>query len=212
MILEIFAEGLIIGVALAAPVGPIGVLCIRTTLLKGPLAGFVTGLGAATADAMYGFVAAFGLTMVSNFLLEAQSVLSLVGGGFLIWLGLRAWRAHPGSPDQPTATNSLGLFSGGLFSGYATTVGLTLANPATIFTFLAIFAGLGMAAGNRTVVEAAFLVAGVFLGSAAWWLFLAGLTSRLRARLDQGGMQWINRLSALLLAGFGGFILIGLAR
>lgn len=205
MSFEIFGQGLLIGIALAAPVGPIGVLCIRTTLLKGPLAGFVTGLGAATADAMYGFVAAFGLTVVSNFLLEAQSILGLLGGVFLIGLGLRAWRARPGDIETTAPAKKLGLAS-----GYAMTVGLTLANPATIFTFLAIFAGLGMAADDRSVVEAAILVFGVFLGSALWWLFLAALSSRLRSRLNQQGMQWINRLSALLLAGFGGFILIGL--
>jgi len=207
VILEIFSQGLLIGIALAAPVGPIGVLCIRTTLLKGPLSGFVTGLGAATADAMYGIVAAFGLTMISNFLIEAQSVLSLIGGMFLILLGLRAWRTQTGKIKTLDQAKSLNLMS-----GYVTTVGLTLANPATIFTFLAIFAGLGMAKEGRSPLEASALVLGVFLGSAIWWLFLAGLTSRMRARLNQQGMRWINRLSAILLSGFGAFILAGMFR
>lgn len=207
MILEVFSQGLLIGIALAAPVGPIGVLCIRTTLLKGPLSGFVTGLGAATADAMYGVVAAFGLTMVSNFLIEAQTALSLIGGVFLILLGLRAWRTQTGEIKTLDQAKSLNLMS-----GYVTTVGLTLANPATIFTFLAIFAGLGMANEGRSQVEASVLVLGVFLGSAIWWLFLAGLTSRLRSRLNQKGMRWINRLSAILLSGFGVFILTDMLR
>ncbi len=207
MILGVFGQGLLIGIALAAPVGPIGVLCIRTTLLKGSLGGFVTGLGAATADAMYGIVAAFGLTMVSNFLIEAQTALSLIGAMFMILLGLRAWRTQTGEIKMLDQAKSLNLMS-----GYVTTVGLTLANPATILTFLAIFAGLGMANEGRSQVEASVLVLGVFLGSAIWWLFLAGLTGRLRTRLNQKGMRWINRLSAILLSGFGIFILADLVR
>ena len=199
-----FIEGLIIGFAVAAPVGPIGILCIRRTLHHGPLAGFFSGLGAATADAAYGFVAAFGLTAISGFLLDMETWLRLGGGTFLIWLGVRAWRSHP-SQDQ-AATTRRGL---GLLSGYLATAALTLANPSTILSFLAIFAGLGLASQARAWTDASVLVIGVFIGSALWWLFLAFLASIFRQKLSTGsGMKWINRLSALLLAGFGGFIVL----
>ncbi len=201
-----FLEGLFIGFAVAAPVGPIGVLCIRRTLTHGRLAGFISGLGAASADACYGFVAAFGLTAISGFLLDAQEFLRFGGGAFLIWLGIRAWRSKP-KADNAHNGRPNGL---GLLASYAGTFLLTLANPSTILTFLAIFAGLGLAAKGRAYTEASILVIGVFLGSAIWWLFLAGLAGALRQRLNQTGMVWINRFSAMLLGGFGAFIVAGL--
>jgi len=199
-----FVEGLIIGFAVAAPVGPIGILCIRRTLNHGPLAGFLSGMGAATADASYGFVAAFGLTAISGFLLDMETWLRLGGGTFLIWLGIRAWRSKP-SEDQAANTRR-GL---GLLSGYLATTVLTLANPSTILSFLAIFAGLGLASETRAYGDAAILVIGVFIGSALWWLFLAFLASVFRQKLGGEGMKWINRFSALLLAGFGAVIVLG---
>jgi threonine/homoserine/homoserine lactone efflux protein len=204
MDLATFAEGLIIGFAVAAPVGPIGVLCIRRTLNHGPLAGFMSGMGAATADAAYGFVAAFGLTAISGFLLDVETWLRLGGGTFLIWLGIRAWRSSP-STDQAASTKR-GL---GLLAGYLATTVLTLANPSTILSFLAIFAGLGLASESRAYTDASVLVAGVFIGSAMWWLFLAFLASVFRQKISGDGMKWINRLSALLLAGFGTVIVLG---
>jgi threonine/homoserine/homoserine lactone efflux protein len=204
VITSTFLEGLIIGFAVAAPVGPIGVLCIRRTLNHGPLAGFFSGLGAATADAGYGFVAAFGLTAISGFLLDIETWLRLGGGTFLIWLGVRAWRSTP-TQDQ-AATTKRGL---GLLAGYLATTVLTLANPSTILSFLAIFAGLGLASQERAYSDASILVVGVFIGSAAWWLFLAFLASVFRQRLGDGGMKWINRFSAILLAGFGAVIISG---
>jgi threonine/homoserine/homoserine lactone efflux protein len=199
-----FLEGLIIGFAVAAPVGPIGILCIRRTLNHGPLAGFLSGLGAATADTAYGFVAAFGLTAVSGFLLDMENWLRLGGGTFLIWLGIRAWRSRP-SEDQAAETKR-GL---GLLAGYLATTALTLANPSTILSFLAIFAGLGLASETRAYSDASILVVGVFIGSAAWWLFLAFLASVFRQKLGGTGMKWINRLSAILLAAFGAVIVLG---
>lgn len=206
MIAATFVEGLIIGLAIAAPVGPIGVLCIRRTLNYGRLAGFLSGLGVATADGFYGFVAAFGLTAVSGFLLDVQPFLRFGGGAFLVFLGLRAWRARP---QTVNGDNDADMNKKGLVAGYAATVVLTLANPSTILSFLAIFAGLGLVSENRGYSEASVMVLGVFLGSAIWWLFLAGLAGALRRRLDAGAMVWINRFSAVLLAGFGALILAG---
>ncbi|MBT3704093.1 MAG: LysE family translocator [Alphaproteobacteria bacterium] len=199
-----FLEGLIIGFAVAAPVGPIGVLCIRRTLNHGPLAGFLSGLGAATADTVYGFVAAFGLTAISGFLLDMETWLRLGGGTFLIWLGIRAWRSRPAEAQAANTKRGLGLLS-----GYLATTVLTLANPSTILSFLAIFAGLGLASESRAYTHASILVVGVFVGSAAWWLFLAFLASVFRQKLDGTGMKWINRFSAVLLAGFGAVIVLG---
>jgi threonine/homoserine/homoserine lactone efflux protein len=168
-------KGIAIGFAIAAPVGPIGVLCIRRTFAEGRAVGFATGLGAATADAMYGAVAAFGLTAISAFLIGYQLPLRLGGGLFLCGLGVKTLLARP-SGAAPRAQGR------GLAGAWMTTVGLTLTNPATVLSFTAVFAGAGLGHAAHGTAEAGALVLGVFLGSAAWWLILSGLVERWRRR------------------------------
>jgi threonine/homoserine/homoserine lactone efflux protein len=164
----LFIKGFIIGFSIAAPVGPIGILCIQRTLSKGNLQGLVTGLGAATADALYGFVAAFGLTFVSDFLVDQSLWFRLIGGLFLCYLGIRAFSKK--SPSQNvTLKNSSAL------SAYGTTFFLTLTNPMTILFFAGIFAGLGIVNESIQYSAAGFMVIGVFTGSAAWWLLLSAV-------------------------------------
>lgn len=204
MPLPFLLRGLIIGLAIAAPVGPIGALCIRRTLADGRLAGFVSGLGAATADAVYGSLAAFGLTAVSSALVAAQAPLRLVGGLFLCGLGLHTLRARVAAEAAPARGR-------GLLGAYASTLALTLANPLTILSFAAVFAGLG-AAGSNGLPAAAALVVGVFLGSALWWFALSGAAALLRGRLGPGALRWVNRISGLIILGFGAAALLTLAR
>jgi threonine/homoserine/homoserine lactone efflux protein len=190
-----FLDGLVIGFSIAAPVGPIGVLCIRRSLSDGMLRGLVCGLGAATADAAYGCVAAFGLTAVSGFLSRQQGALALIGGGFLCTLGIRTvLRAPASAKGAPGATGSLGA--------YGSTLLLTLANPATILSFVAVFAGLGL---GRAVDYGSALetVAGVFAGSALWWVILSGGVGMLRSRVTDGWMRAINGISGAILLAFG---------
>jgi threonine/homoserine/homoserine lactone efflux protein len=192
-----FFRGLLIGLSIAAPVGPIGVLCIRRTLAEGRAAGLVSGLGAATADALYGFIAAFGLTFVSGFLIRQRLWLHLVGGLFLCYLGVKTMLAKPAGPAQPTPAGGRGLLA-----AYTSTLFLTLTNPITILFFAGIFAGLGAAEGG-SYASAAIMVAGVFIGSALWWLTLSGLVSLFRNRFNARAMRWVNRLSGLMILGFG---------
>ncbi len=187
-----FWQGFVIGLAIAAPVGAIGLLCIRRTLAYGRLVGFVTGLGAATADAVYGAIAALGLTSVAVFLENAQTPLRLVGGAFLVYLGWRTFVSRPSGPaeaDRP----------GNLAGMFASTFGLTLANPSTIISFAAIFAGLGLA-GSTGPTSALLMVAGVFLGSATWWLILSGGISLLRVVMTPERLLWVNRASGVIIA------------
>jgi threonine/homoserine/homoserine lactone efflux protein len=195
-------KGVIIGFAIAAPVGPIGVLCIRRTLADGRLPGFVSGLGAATADAGYGAVAAFGLTLITDFLMEGASWLRLIGGAFLLFLGIRTFFARPAERAAPAR-------GGGLVGAYASTLFLTLTNPTTILSFAAIFAGLGVGSTNDAL-SAMLLVLGVFLGSALWWLVLSGTAGLFRAKLSAGGLRWVNRVSGTIIAAFGVLALSGL--
>jgi threonine/homoserine/homoserine lactone efflux protein len=201
--MNLFLEGVVIGLAVAAPVGPIGVLCIRRTLAEGHASGFVSGLGAATADAAYGSVAALGLTFVTSLLVGAESWLRLVGGVFLVFLGVRTFLSRPS--ERPATAGK-----GDLPGAYASTLVLTLANPTTILSFAAIFAGLGAGSMGGDALHAMSLVLGVFCGSALWWFVLSGATSLFRAKLSAGGLRWVNRISGVVLAGFGVVALSGL--
>jgi threonine/homoserine/homoserine lactone efflux protein len=203
MDLSYFLKGFLIGFSIAAPVGPIGVLCIRRTLASGRTTGLLSGMGAATADALYGSLAAFGLTAVSGFLIQQQFMLRLVGGAFLCFLGLRAIFSHPSQvSSQPSPAGRL--------NAYTSTFFLTLTNPLTILSFAAIFAGLGLAAEHHTYASAGVMVLGVFLGSAVWWLILSSLTGLMRPRLGINGLTWVNRISGTILLGFGMAALVGI--
>jgi threonine/homoserine/homoserine lactone efflux protein len=189
----LFLRALIIGISIAAPVGPIGVLCIRRTLANGRLAGFASGMGAASADMVYGAIAAFGLTAITGLLVENAFWLRIVGGVFLLFLGMRTFLEKPS--DTPAQASQ-----GGLLSMYTSTFFLTITNPMTILSFAAIFAGtmLGDTTGSPLI-----MVVGVFVGSAAWWLTLSFVVGVLRDRLTQAHMAWINRISGVIIIAFG---------
>ena len=200
-----FARGLAIGLAIAAPVGAIGLLCIRRTLADGRLAGFVSGMGAATADACYGAVAALGLTAISSAIVAHQSVVRLVGGVFLCYLGTHTALSHP-------ATETRGGVVGGLAAAFGSTLALTLTNPTTILSFTAVFAGLGLGTMSGDRGSAVLMVCGVFLGSALWWLLLSSVVEFFRRALAPERLRWVNRLSGAMLLGFGVLSLVSLAR
>lgn len=189
----LFLKAVLMGLAVAAPVGPIGALCIRRTLERGFLAGVAGGLGTALADAAYAAAAASGFAALSGVLARGTVPLSVLGGLALIWLGWRGWpRAETPRPAAAPAPR-------GIVSTAAMTFGLTIANPATILSFAAIFAGLGLSGGQGAVS----VVAGVFAGSMLWWVVLAGMVSGLRRRLPAGFATWTARGSSLMMVGFG---------
>lgn len=187
--------------SIAAPVGPIGILCIRRTLAEGRRAGFVTGLGAATADALYGAIAAFGLTFISAFLVNQSFWLRLGGGIFLIYLGLRTFFSVPSAIDSLNSTSSKKY---SMLRYYASTFVLTLTNPLTILSFAAIFAGFGIGIDNSdNYLTAWSMVVGIFLGSCLWWFFLSAISGYFRVKIDGKSMIWINRISGTIILGFG---------
>jgi threonine/homoserine/homoserine lactone efflux protein len=200
-----FARGLAIGFAIAAPVGAIGLLCIRRTLADGRLVGFVSGLGAATADAFYGAIAALGLTAISSAIVAQQSTVRLVGGLFLCYLGVRTALSHPALDANPGAAR-------GLAAAFGSTLALTLTNPTTILSFAAVFAGLGLGTTAADRGSAVLMVGGVFCGSALWWLVLSGTVGFFRRALTPARLRWVNRLSGALLTTFGVLALLSLAR
>lgn len=184
--------------------GAIGILIIRRSLAYGRTIGFVSGLGAATADAAYGAMAAFGLTALSAALTAIATPLQLFGGLFLAYLGYKTFTAppvvHDGSADARRS----------LFGSYASVVALTIVNPMTVLTFLSAFAGMGAADFSGDVLSALLMVVGVFSGSALWWLILSTGTSLFRTRIDARAMRWINRFSGLIIIAFAVRILVQL--
>jgi threonine/homoserine/homoserine lactone efflux protein len=203
--MPLFLQGLVIGFSIAAPVGPIGLLCLQRSLAHGRLAGFVSGLGAATADAVYGALAAFGLGVVAQSMIGQVFWLRLAGGLFLLYLGITTCRAAAPTGAAKAADSSR------LSLAFASTFGLTLTNPLTILAFVGIFAGVGADSLGQGPRAAGWLVAGVFVGSAAWWLFLATAAGWLRPRLQAGGMRRVNLAAGAVIGGFGVWQLAGLA-
>ncbi|MEO8144569.1 MAG: LysE family transporter [Betaproteobacteria bacterium] len=200
----LFLKGLVFGFLLAASVGPMWVLCFRRTIEHGALAGFVSGLGIAVADGLYGAVAAFGLTAISGLLLEYRFWIGLIGSVFLLYLGVKTLLSRP---ELNAASGS----SAGLTQGFLSTLGLTLANPPTILAFVAIFAGLGLASSSD-YGAASLVVLGVFLGSASWWVVLAACAGWLRNRIGPALLRTINIVSGLTILGFAAWQLATILR
>ena len=192
-----FLDALWIGLAIAAPVGPIGLLVIQRTLRHGRAAGLATGLGAAVADAAYGAVGAFGVSALIAALTAARVPLALGGGAFLLWLAGRTWNAAPADTAAAAAGGS------NLAADFAGTFLLTLSNPATIFSFVAVFAALSArGVAGAGVASPWTMIAGVLAGSALWWLLLSTAVGALRQRFDARAQRFVNRVSALALAVF----------
>jgi threonine/homoserine/homoserine lactone efflux protein len=200
----LFAKGLLFGFLLAATVGPMWVLCFRRTLAQGALAGFVSGMGIAVADGIYGAIAAFGLTAISGFLLRYSFWIGLAGAVFLAYLGVQTLMAKPDFKENPQEAV-------GHAQAFLSTLGLTLANPPTILAFVAIFAGLGLAA-SADYGAASLVVLGVFLGSASWWVLLAAGAGWLRRRTGPKLFRLINVVAGLTILGFAAWQLAAILR
>lgn len=198
--LKIIAQGLLLGFSIAAPVGPVGVLCIRRSMAGGFRSGLASGLGAASADAIYGTIAAAGLTLISDFLISQQFWLGLLGGAFLFYLGIKTLTSKPVFESANVEKTSVA-------GDYFSTLLLTLSNPMTIFSFAAIFSGMSAQALPVFRFSAFLLVLGVFLGSAGWWLILSGSVGLLRSRVTPSILTWVNRVSGLVILGFALFLL-----
>jgi len=192
-LLPLFLQSLLIGLSIAAPVGPIGLLTIQRTLNHGPAVGLATGLGAAVADAAYGAVGAFGVTVLIQALTAARLPLAVGGAAFLLWMAWSIWRAPVAERAAPARGGS------DLLRCFVGTFVLTLSNPATILSFIAVFGAL---AGRLRVASPWTMIAGVLIGSALWWLLLSTVVGRLRERFDVRWRRRVNLASAAVLAGF----------
>lgn len=204
----ILATGFVIGILVAAPIGPVNLICIRRTLAYGPLNGFMSGLGAAIGDGIFAAMSAFGLTAITQIIEGYSTPLQVAGGLLLIGFGVHTFLAEPMSIAVP---NVEGVVEGrrSFLGSMASTFILTLTNPATLFGFAALFAGLGTLSepGSASFANAAILVLAVIAGSAAWWFALTAFTSLFHRQLDRKRMKLINEASGVLIAVFGLFVL-----
>lgn len=196
--MALWFEGVVVGFSIAAPVGAIGFLCIQQTLQGGMLVGLATGLGAATADTMYGILVALGLGATQTLLLAYKIPLSIIGGLFLCYLGIKKFFSP--LPAQKSTTGSSDLLK-----AYVTTFFLTLTNPATILDFMALFTGLTI--DTSGVSNSLSFVAGVFLGSALWWLLLSLSVGLFRHRISAKILQYINYSAGIVIFSFGAYCL-----
>ncbi|MBI3507887.1 MAG: LysE family transporter [Proteobacteria bacterium] len=201
--LDFAAKGVLLGLSIAAPVGPIGVLCIRRTIAYGFFAGFAGGLGTALADAVYASLAAFGFAALLGDLIAGNAWFRIAGAAFLVWLAWSTWHAGPARQEAKVDARTLA-------GTFVATFALTLANPTTIATFAALFLAMGLGDTGGSADAGIALVAGVFAGSLLWWIVLSIAVVAVREKLDAAAMVLINRGAALLLAGFAAWILLGL--
>lgn len=196
MHLELFLKGLLAGVCVAVPVGPIGIICIQRTLAKGREHGLVSGLGAATADAIWAFIAASGMIFIHSFLNHNQKGLRILGALFLCFLGVRTFLAHPHPSGRPL--NGIGLLR-----AFTSVFFLALTSPATFVPMVMLFVSLRVTQLEGNMLHAAMLMSGVFLGSISWWLVLAVMMGWIHAKSDVNVLRWVNHIGGVILFAFG---------
>ncbi|MCD1295141.1 lysine transporter LysE [Methanocella sp. CWC-04] len=196
MMFDLLVIGVLVGFFIAAPLGPISIICIRRTLAEGRLSGFAAGLGVATADTIYGCIAGFGITFISDLIVTGHSVLYLISAILLCYVGIRIFTSSP--PDMEAEVKGKGLAN-----AYLSTFLITIVNPVTIIAFLAVFAGMGIINSSMDHISTAMILAGIFIGSLSWWLILSLLVGYFRTRLDTGWLFKLNRLAGMIIIGFG---------
>ncbi len=195
--LGIVSKGLMAGLAIAAPVGPVNVLCASRTLSRGRASGLLSGLGAAAADALYGSIAAFSITFIIDFLLREEFWFRVIGGILLMAIGVFYLR-------KPAVSLAIEARTGATHSDFVSTLLLTLTNPTTVLSFLAVLTGLGTG-GHRQWDQTVLLVGGIFAGSMSWWVILVLIVNHLRDRFDARSFRWMNRIAGLAIGAFGLF-------
>jgi threonine/homoserine/homoserine lactone efflux protein len=197
----LFIQGIIVGLTLAVPVGPISLVCIQRTVAGGRLHGIISGLGVATADSFYAAVAFLGLTSVSGLIIGHQSLFRLLAGIVLILVGIQVFRSVPARVSEGDGQKPY-------LQDYLSLLAIAAANPLTIIFFITILPGFGVVAQGTTVIAAVPFVAGIFLGSSVWWIILCGSLGSVRSRLGTDNLRWINRISGILIACFGAGMLL----
>ena len=196
-----FIQGIIIGLTLAVPVGPIALICIQRTLTDGRFHGIFSGIGVATADSFYAAVTVLGLTIISSVIVTNQFLFRFLAGIVLIFVGVRVFMSRPPCVCTKTVHETY-------FKDYLSMVGIAIANPLTLVFFLIVLPGFGIVINSTAFLSAAEFVAGVFLGSTVWWIFLCGTIGSMRSRFSVKTLGLINRVSGVLISVCGAGMLV----
>lgn len=202
---EIILKGIIIGLLVSIPLGPVGILCIQRTLNKGRLAGLISGLGAAAADTIFAVIAGFGLTIIINFIEEKQIYFQIIGGLFVLYIGLKIFYTNPVKQMKLQRMNRSQLSQ-----DFVSVFLLTLSNPMAIFLFLAIMAAIKVASDRLTFIEISMLSAGIAAGAILWWFLLSTLANRFRKKIRLRSIWWMNKITGSVVFLFGLLVLISL--
>jgi threonine/homoserine/homoserine lactone efflux protein len=192
--IELFWKGIIVGLMVSIPLGPIGVLCVQRTLNKGHRSGFVSGLGAAMADMIFAMIAGLGITFIIRFIQEKHIYFQIIGGIIVIILGVHIFYTNPVRQLRMQRMNRNKL-SQDFFSVFF----LTITNPMAIFFFLAMFAGINIATGPMSIIHLITMVSGVFVGSAAWWFLLSTFVNFWRDRFRLKNIWWMNKVAGVVI-------------
>jgi len=202
-------SGVVMGLIAAVPIGPVNLICIRRTFAFGPLNGFMSGLGAALGDGIFAAIMGFGLTWIAQLIEGYATVIELIGGAMMVWMGYRTFISPPVPRCSEEKADSEGT---NLARAMVSTFALTVTNPVTLLSFGVMFASLGgLAGGAGSFHDATFVVAGVVGGSAGWWLALTTVIGLFHTRIDERAMRMINRICGVLVMGCGSAVLIHLA-
>ncbi|OQY05752.1 MAG: hypothetical protein B6I20_00555 [Bacteroidetes bacterium 4572_117] len=202
MIIEYITKGIIVGIAVTAPVGPLGVLCIQRTINRGVFSGLVTGFASALADIMYAIIAGFGVSVIADFLDANQVMIRIIGGIIVVVLGIRIYLSNPAKQYRRQKTQKRTYISD-LISGFL----ITITNPVVIVVFGAVFASLGLdkvESGKSVIIT----IVGVFAGAIGWWLFLTTFVNIFRAKINFRKLWWINKITGSFVTIFGLGIII----
>lgn len=202
-------SGVVMGLIAAVPIGPVNLICIRRTFAFGPLNGFVSGLGAALGDGIFAAIMGFGLTWIAQLIEGYATIIELIGGALMVWMGYKTFTSPPVPRCQYERPDNVGT---NLARAMVSTFALTITNPVTLLSFGVMFASLGgLAGGAGSFHDAGFVVAGVVGGSAGWWLALTTVIGLFHAKIDENAMRMINRACGVLVVGCGLAVLIHLA-
>lgn len=198
MIPAVFIKGIIIGLLVSVPLGPIGIMCIQRTLNKGYMSGFISGLGAATADILFSIIAGFGLSIIINFIVERHIYFQILGGLFVLYIGYRIFSTNPVKQLKLQRLNRTRLSQ-----DFVSVFLLTLSNPLAIFLFVGIMAGLNVANDLLSIFELSILVAGIAGGAILWWFVLASVANRFRKKIRLKSIWWLNKITGSVVFLFG---------
>ncbi len=203
MAIEYLLKGIIVGLSASIPLGPIGVLCIQRTIMKGKKAGFVSGLGAATADGVFAILAGFGVSVVIDSLIEYQDALKIIGAVVLAIMGAKLVTTNPAKQvRQPKKKNKK------LWGDFASFFALTISNPMYLFVFIAVFAGFGLVGTESNTASVLLLIAGILAGASLWWFTLTSIVSMFRSKFRLRRILYLNRITGVVIIFFGIFVFI----